>query len=57
MPKSETDATRSDTICITAGIYWSDCADEEPVTMAVGDTFPKCPRSRKPVGWTLAESM
>ena len=53
MPKSETD-TRSDTICTTAGIYRSDCADRERVTLAVGDAFPKCPSCRKGVGWNLA---
>jgi hypothetical protein len=41
VPQNETDATRTDTICTTTGIYRSDCADEERVTMAVGDPFPK----------------
>jgi hypothetical protein len=57
MPKSETDATRTDTICMTAGIYRSDCADEERVTMAVEVRFPKCPSCRKAVGWKLAVAM
>ena len=52
---SETDtAIRSGASCVTAGIYRSDCADQERVTMAVGDTFPKCPSCRKAVGWRLA---
>lgn len=50
-----TDAdTRTDTTCTTAGIYRSACADQERVTMAVGDTFPKCPSCRKAVSWNLA---
>jgi hypothetical protein len=57
MPKCETDATRTDTICMTAGIYRSDCADQERVTMAAGDPYPKCPSCRKAVGWKLAVAM
>lgn len=53
MPKIET-GTRTDTTCTTAGIYRSDCADKERVTVAVGDTFPRCPSCRKAVGWELA---
>lgn len=56
MSKSETD-TRTDTTCVTAGIYRSNCADEERVTLAVGDNFPKCPSCRKAVGWNLAVAM
>jgi hypothetical protein len=46
--------TKSGTICVTAGIYRSDCADEERVTMAVGEIFSKCPSCRNVVGWRLA---
>ena len=53
MSKTET-GTRTDTICRVAGIYRSDCADQERVTMAVGGTFPRCPSCRKAVGWKLA---
>lgn len=53
MSKSHPDTT-TDTTCTTAGIYRSDCADQERVTMAVGDAFPKCPSCRKAVGWALA---
>ena len=53
MPKSDTDA-RTDAACTTAGIYRSDCADQERVTLAVGDGFPKCPSCRKAVGWNLS---
>ena len=52
MLKSHTDAG-TDTTCPTAGIYRSDCADQERVTLAVGDHFPKCPSCRKVVGWNL----
>jgi hypothetical protein len=52
MSKSETDA-RTDAACEIAGIYRSDCADQERVTVTVGDTFPKCPSCRKAVGWNL----
>jgi len=51
--KSKTDS-KTDTTCVTAGIYRSDCADEERVTLAVGDQFPKCPSCRKAVAWNLA---
>jgi hypothetical protein len=54
MSMSETDATTTDTVCVTAGIYRSACADEERVTMAAGDAFAKCPSCRKAVGWKLA---
>lgn len=53
MPRSETE-TRTDNTCLTAGIYRSECSDEERVMLAVGDTFPRCPSCRKPVGWHLA---
>jgi hypothetical protein len=53
MSKSETD-NRTDCTCTTAGIYRSDCADQERVTLAVGDHFAKCPSCRKAVGWNLA---
>jgi hypothetical protein len=53
MSKTETD-TRTDTTCANAGIYRSDCADQERITIAVGDTFPKCPSCKKAVGWKLA---
>ena len=53
MSKTETDA-RTDNTCTTAGIYRSDCADKERVTLAVGDSFPRCPSCRKKVGWELA---
>ena len=56
MPKSDTDA-RTDAACTTAGIYRSDCSDQERVTLAVGDTFPRCPSCRKAVGWNLAVAM
>jgi hypothetical protein len=52
MPKSDTE-DRTDAACMTAGIYRSDCADQERVTLAVGDTFPKCPSCRKGCGWNL----
>jgi hypothetical protein len=52
MSKSET-ATSTDNTCTTAGIYRSDCADQERVTLAVGDHLPKCPSCRKAVGWNL----
>jgi len=51
--KSDHD-TRTDAACMTAGIYRTDCADQERVTMAVGDIFAKCPSCRKTVGWNLA---
>lgn len=50
MSKSD---TKTDADATTAGIYRSDCADQERVTLAVGDTFPKCPSCRKAVGWNL----
>jgi hypothetical protein len=53
MSHSDTD-TRTDATCATAGIYRSSCADQERVTLAVGDHFPKCPSCRKAVGWNLA---
>ena len=53
MPKSETES-RTGLTCTVAGIYRSDCADEERVTLAVGDEFPKCPSCRHAVGWNLA---
>jgi hypothetical protein len=53
MSKSDTD-TKTDTTCDTAGIYRSDCADQERVTMAIGGTFPRCPSCRKAAGWSLA---
>ena len=52
MSKSDTD-NRTDTACTTAGIYRSDCADQERVTLAVGDIFPKCPSCRRAAGWNL----
>jgi len=52
MSKSDTE-TRTDTICTQAGIYRSDCADQDRVTMAVGETFPRCPSCKKAVGWGL----
>jgi len=55
MSKSDTD-TRTDVACTTAGIYRSDCADQERVTLAIGDNFPRCPSCRKAVGWDLAEA-
>jgi hypothetical protein len=54
MSKNEIDTPRTDVMCVTAGIYRSDCADQERVTLAVGDRFPKCPSCRKVVGWKLA---
>jgi hypothetical protein len=45
--------TRTEAACATAGMYRSDCADPERTTLAVGDTFPKCPSCRKAVGWNL----
>lgn len=45
--------TRTGAAATTAGIYRSDCADQERATLAVGDTFPKCPSCRKAVGWNL----
>jgi hypothetical protein len=56
MSKGDT-ATRTDAACATAGIYRSDCSDQERVTLAVGDTFPRCPSCRKAVGWNLAVAM
>lgn len=53
MSKSETD-NRTDAACTAAGIYRSDCADHERVTVAIGDIFPRCPSCRKAVGWQLA---
>jgi hypothetical protein len=53
MAKSDTDI-KTDATCTTAGIYRSSCADQERVTVAVGDTFPRCPSCRKAVGWDLA---
>jgi hypothetical protein len=53
MSKSDTD-TRTDAACTTAGIYRSDCADQERVTLAIGDSSPRCPSCRKAVGWNLA---
>jgi hypothetical protein len=52
MSKSETDA-RTDGICKTAGIYRSDCTDQERVTLAAGDHYPKGPSCRCAVGWNL----
>jgi hypothetical protein len=54
--KSDAD-TGTDTTCTAAGIYRSDCADQERVTLAVGDHFPKCPSCRKVVGWNLVVAM
>jgi hypothetical protein len=54
MPKNEIDTPRTDAICMAAGIYRSECADQERATLAVGDSFPKCPSCRKAVGWKLA---
>jgi hypothetical protein len=56
MSKSGTD-TRTGSTCATAGIYRSDCADQERVTLAVGDDLPKCPSCRRVVGWMLAVAM
>jgi hypothetical protein len=56
MPKSDTN-TRTDAACEIAGIYRSDCADQERVTLAVGDAFPKCPSCRKAVGWNFVVAM
>jgi hypothetical protein len=53
MQWSDTQA-KTDGTCLTAGIYRSDCSDEERVTLVAGETFPKCPSCRKPVGWRLA---
>ena len=53
MSKNDMD-TKTETTCTTAGIYRSDCADQERVTMAVGDVFPRCPSCRKAVSWRLA---
>jgi hypothetical protein len=53
MSKGDTD-TKTDIRCTTAGIYRSDCADQERVTIAVGEPFPRCPSCRKVVGWRLA---
>jgi hypothetical protein len=39
--------TRTDALCTTAGIYRSDCADQERFTLAVGDTFPSVPVAGK----------
>ncbi len=50
--KNDTES-RTDHACTAAGIYRSDCADQERVTLAVGDVFPKCPSCRKVVGWNL----
>ena len=47
MSKSDTD-TRTDAACTAAGIYRSDSADQERVTLAVGDTFPRCPSTGAP---------
>jgi hypothetical protein len=52
MTNGET-GTRTEGACATAGIYRSDCADQERATLAVGDIFPKCPSCRKAVGWNL----
>ncbi len=46
--------TKTENRCTTAGIYRSDCADQERVTLVIGDHFPKCPSCRKSVGWNLA---
>jgi hypothetical protein len=53
MSKSDID-TKTGGVCAIAGIYRSDCADRERVTLVESDTFPKCPSCRKAVGWTLA---
>jgi hypothetical protein len=53
MSKSST-ATRTDSTCTTSGIYRSECADQERVTLGEGDSFPKCPSCRKAVNWHLA---
>jgi hypothetical protein len=53
MFNSETES-KTDAVCATAGIYRSGCADQERITLAVGDQFPKCPSCRKSVGWNLA---
>jgi hypothetical protein len=53
MPKSKAES-KTGTACTVAGIYRSDCADEERVTLVAGDEFPKCPSCRRAVGWNLA---
>ena len=55
MSDSDTDA-RTDATCEIAGIYRSTCSDEERVTLAVGETFPRCPSCRKAAGWRLASA-
>jgi hypothetical protein len=37
-----------------AGIYVSDCADLERITMPLHHTFPDCPKCKRAVNWTLA---
>jgi hypothetical protein len=56
MSKSETVA-RTGTTALAAGIYRSDCADQEQVTLDAGDNFPKCPSCWKAVGWNLIVAM
>ena len=52
MSKSQIES-RTDSKCLTAGIFRSDCSDQERTTLNVGDPFPKCPSCKKAVGWNL----
>jgi hypothetical protein len=36
-----------------AGIYVSNCADVERITMPLGHEFPPCPKCGRAVQWTL----
>lgn len=36
-----------------AGIYVSNCADAERITMPLGHEFPPCPKCGRAVEWTL----
>jgi hypothetical protein len=52
MSKIDTN-TRTGAVCTEAGIHRSCCADQERITLALGDAFPKCPSCRKAVDWHL----
>lgn len=47
---------RTGTKNTVAGIYVSDCADRERITMPLGHEFPPCPKCGKDVNWTLVEA-